>query len=436
MAKYTTQVRSICESYAGLEESGGFGDIKDIISASKDKIFGDYPIFDEEYRSVLNTKILTHYYMREIGMETVGLWKHYLNMRMNEIMPYYNKLYESELLEFNPLYDVDYKKTGTRDGQKTGSETGESLVNGNVKTTGTVTDDKIENKTDAMTGNVKDENTADKTNTMTGTVADSSNNIKTDKMTGTVLEDNESFNDDRTTGTIKDEGANESLRTDNLQNTSTDGGTEGVATSTANKNDHWDYFNDTPQGSVQNLADLTYLTNARHITDDGTGSTSNQTTTFGKTNTGTNTGTVKNEGSDENTRTYNTDEKNTSTDENTKTYDTLNTMTDDGEAIKTYDTKNSETGSGESTKTYDTLNTVDGTGQDIKTYDTDVDKSEKGVTNKQTDLNTTEDYAEHVVGKIAGKSYTQLLMEFRESFLNIDMLIIRDLNDLFFGLWE
>ena len=112
MANYTTQVRTICEVNAGYDESVGFGDVATVIEKSREKIFNfSYPIFDESYKSVLETKILKHYYTREIGLETVGLWKLKLDTKLNEIMPYYNQLYKSELLEFNPLYDVDLERT-------------------------------------------------------------------------------------------------------------------------------------------------------------------------------------------------------------------------------------------------------------------------------------------------------------------------------------
>ena len=62
-----------------------------------------YPIFSEGYRTTLNNKIFDHYKFFEIGFETIGRFKHYLNMQMNEIMPYYNKLYQSELISINPL---------------------------------------------------------------------------------------------------------------------------------------------------------------------------------------------------------------------------------------------------------------------------------------------------------------------------------------------
>lgn len=108
MSKYTTEVRFICETFAGLNESAGYGSIDNIIEKAIPMVFDfDFPIFDSEYRMPLCKKILKHYYTREIGLETVGLWKHFLSMKLNEIMPYYNQLYKSAVLEFNPLYDVD-----------------------------------------------------------------------------------------------------------------------------------------------------------------------------------------------------------------------------------------------------------------------------------------------------------------------------------------
>lgn len=63
----------------------------------------DYPLFDESYRNVLNKKIVDEYFFREIGQETPERFKHHLNHTMNMIMPYYNQLYQSELLAIDPL---------------------------------------------------------------------------------------------------------------------------------------------------------------------------------------------------------------------------------------------------------------------------------------------------------------------------------------------
>lgn len=141
MSKYTTEVRFVCEYYAGLDESVGYDDIAEVVEAARSQIFENYPIFDEDYRGTLETKILRHYYTREIGLETVGLWKLHLNNRMNEIMPYYNKLYESAAIEFNPLYDVDYsiQHAGTENNSETDNNT-RTLNTQSVKSdTGTVT---------------------------------------------------------------------------------------------------------------------------------------------------------------------------------------------------------------------------------------------------------------------------------------------------------
>ena len=137
MSKYTTEVRFICETNAGLDESVGFNSIENVIENARPKIFNfDYPIFDSNYKGVLETKILKHYYTNEICEETVGLWKLRLNARLNEIMPYYNKLYESELLEFNPLYthelyrDIDKENVRDEDLSEEKSGTNVNSISG------------------------------------------------------------------------------------------------------------------------------------------------------------------------------------------------------------------------------------------------------------------------------------------------------------------
>lgn len=157
MSKYTTEVRFICEHYAGLTESAGYNDIRTVINSSRSKIFDfPFPIFDENYRSVLETKILMHYYTREIALETAGLWKHFLDMRMNEIMPYYNKLYETELLEFNPFFDVDLTKDYTKKND------------GTIKDVGNETDSqnsaKNSTRNDTITNSGSDEHEGENSN--------------------------------------------------------------------------------------------------------------------------------------------------------------------------------------------------------------------------------------------------------------------------------
>ena len=242
MSKYTTELRFICESKAGLSNSVGFNQIDDVISNSWNKIFDNFPIFDESYRSVLCSKILKHYYTREISAETVGLWQLWLNTRMGEIMPYYNKLYESALLEFDPFKDTNYSRNHG------GTFTGDTVRNG---------------------------------------------------------------------------------RSDvSVDNSVTSNGTSN------SKN----LFSDTPQGAITNIENESYLTNATLIKD--------------------------------------TDTNTTNTDGNSTTQNTETT----------------------------------------------------GITN-------TDNWIETIVGKQSTVSYSKLLQEFRDTFLNIDVMIINDLSDLFMNLW-
>ena len=279
MSDYTTEVRYICESYSGLDKSKNYLSIDEILEKSCGKIFDfPFPIFDENYRKVLECKILKHYYTREIGAESVGLWKLFLNRRMNEIMPYYNQLYKSELIQFNPLYDVDVKResNNTTNGEKSESET----------------------------SNITDETTLHST----------------------------------TSGQRNQSGSSSS------ENKNIVDGTK------------WDEYSDTPQGTVGNLDNRTYLTNARKNTDNTS---------------------------------------NTSTGKATDTSNETNSQTSDGTNNSTRTVANSSSGSN----------------------------------------NTTQKYLETVQGKRGGASNSKMLMEFRETFLNIDMQIINELENLFMLIW-
>ena len=111
MSKYTTELRFICEMKSGYS----MDEIKEktpeeIIMAARPNIFNfDYPIYSAELKEPLELKILRHYYTREIGQETFGLWQWRLQSRMIEIMPKYNKLYEAEFkaLSESGLNNVD-----------------------------------------------------------------------------------------------------------------------------------------------------------------------------------------------------------------------------------------------------------------------------------------------------------------------------------------
>lgn len=154
MAVYTTQVRTLVENHFDLG-------------------LKDYPIFDENYRATLNGKIIDHYYFREIGQETAGLFRFYLNRTMNEIMPYYNQLYRSELLEFNPLYNVDHTLTSDKANTLNSSRADSSQSHGNGTTENTssgITNDS-NSSTATSTSNSEDKNKSVHSDTPQGLLA-------------------------------------------------------------------------------------------------------------------------------------------------------------------------------------------------------------------------------------------------------------------------
>lgn len=104
MSHYTTQVRWIVEYYTPNFQ----GSITQRIQAAAPSIFDfNFPLWKNDYRLELETKILRHYYTKEIGLETVELWKLFLEERLNFIMPYYNKLYKAIDEEWNWKIDYD-----------------------------------------------------------------------------------------------------------------------------------------------------------------------------------------------------------------------------------------------------------------------------------------------------------------------------------------
>ena len=456
MSKYTTELRYICEDYAGLDHSEGYYKVADIIDQSRDKVFDfDYPIFDASYKNVLETKILKHFYLREICAETVGVWKHFLDMRMNEIMPYYNKLYQSELIEFNPLYDVDLTRDYNKDGKGTGNvadvleEINQRLVNEEESIERDFSKDLTDNET--HTGTIKDTGTVKDTGTIDneGTVREAGtiDNDGTVREAGTI--DNEGTVKD--TGTVTDTGTVKD--TGNVQYTGTVGKTGSDDTDTTvsgtdgdiKKNTRWDVYSDTPQGGLTNVENETYLTNARKIIDDGTGSlrTINNTTNadrdYSETETRNLTDTNNLTKTNDLTKTNNL----TRTDDLQETRDI--TRTDDLQETRDLTRTDDLQESRNLTRTDDLTNTRDlADAKAVHEVDNDdttrnsetTDNATKNSTNTKTrNLRDIEDYIEHIKGKTGGVSFSKLLQEFRETFLNIDMMIINDLNDLFFGLW-
>lgn len=114
-------IPSNCEKpptiYSILESIVNYGKddkekIKDLAKEGRTTIFNfDYPLSDKVTREEFECMILNHYLMRRIGFDTVTAFRIQLNVKLNEIMPTYNKMFD--LLYNNDLFGEITKKDGT-----------------------------------------------------------------------------------------------------------------------------------------------------------------------------------------------------------------------------------------------------------------------------------------------------------------------------------
>lgn len=115
MAKYTIELRKIIENqlYSREEVESWFKDycLNNYLRPNEIETILQANIWSKDR---LASQIVDHYYMREIGYETIGLFKHYAKVYMREIMERYLPLIYSNCIEYNPLVNVDYTETFTR----------------------------------------------------------------------------------------------------------------------------------------------------------------------------------------------------------------------------------------------------------------------------------------------------------------------------------
>lgn len=89
-------LESIVNPEVDLNDPAPAVKIQDLAKEGRKTIFNfDYPISDNVPRETLETMILNHFLMRRIGFDTVTAFRIQLNVKMNEIMPIYNKMFDS-----------------------------------------------------------------------------------------------------------------------------------------------------------------------------------------------------------------------------------------------------------------------------------------------------------------------------------------------------
>ena len=120
MSKYTLQLRELFEPIRF--------DPPIYTKAQVESWFKDYDLDDyltEEQQAVITAtglwtkdklaaKIVNHYYMREIGFETIALFIHEVKDYMEELMEEYLPLIYSSAIQYDPLVNVDYTESFSR----------------------------------------------------------------------------------------------------------------------------------------------------------------------------------------------------------------------------------------------------------------------------------------------------------------------------------
>lgn len=91
-----TILESIVNPDVDLNDPAPEVKIKDLAKAGRSTIFNfDYPLTSNITKEKFETMILNHFLQRRIGFETVTAFRIQLDVKLNEIMPRYNKLFDA-----------------------------------------------------------------------------------------------------------------------------------------------------------------------------------------------------------------------------------------------------------------------------------------------------------------------------------------------------
>lgn len=129
--------------------------IKDLAKESRNTIFNfTYPLSNKVSKEDFECMILNHFIMRRIGFETVTAFRIQLNVKLNEIMPMYNKM-------FDMLDGWDLFNDGERVERNVEDERNITSTNESSNDTITSTTNTIENSSETSGTNVSDNRNSD-----------------------------------------------------------------------------------------------------------------------------------------------------------------------------------------------------------------------------------------------------------------------------------
>lgn len=123
MSRYTTELRFIIQNTSREEVESWFTDyeLEDYLTADEIEVIEDRGTWTKEKLAKL---IVDHYFIHEIGLETVELFKHQAKVAMREIMEEKLPLIYSASISYNPMVNVDFTETYTSENEQDGNADG------------------------------------------------------------------------------------------------------------------------------------------------------------------------------------------------------------------------------------------------------------------------------------------------------------------------
>lgn len=133
MARYTIELRNVSQLFSEDVVKSWFKDynIEDYLTEDEIAVITSRGTWSKDR---LAEKIYNHYFMCEIGFESPALFRHYVKVRMNELMEEYLPLIYSASIEYDPLVNVDFtesfnsENTNTSNSNSTSNTTGSGLT--------------------------------------------------------------------------------------------------------------------------------------------------------------------------------------------------------------------------------------------------------------------------------------------------------------------
>ena len=103
----------------------------------------EYNLYDNELKKAFEKKFIDHFYFFEIGLTPIARFKKALQIKLNDIYPYFKQLYQTELR----CNDIDFMLNKDLKEQYTRELTGNSSVNQSSTSTSNDTSLNINNDT-------------------------------------------------------------------------------------------------------------------------------------------------------------------------------------------------------------------------------------------------------------------------------------------------